>query len=413
MAEKKSKTASPPKRFIPLRNAGEKITNDDERPSKSLFDEVKRQIDNEAPVSIPQIPEQLEATTLTTLTTLTSLPSQSSQSVFSVEDSPVSPIKNFQKVPNSITTQAIPQGLFRAGKSKHLYDVLYSLTRGAIIPSRRIRMSKSELMKKSGIGSRITFDTCISHLQQVGLLKVSVFSGQHFGNEFEVFLPDEIATHPSQTSHTGQPSQTTQPSETSSAQNLDRVVSLENSQTRQALIDENKTTSADAKTFLKTEEKRSDDESVIENPAFSIMNEKLESAAKKITGKNTSKYEAEKWGNLAELLILQLEIAASRTTEISSVPAFLTEVLRRKILKPTPQPSAKQSNLKKDLVGKPEDSVETDAEDRQGIKPLDEKGREEALTMISEFADRDEILADFKRWFVEEDWNWLMEKLKK
>jgi hypothetical protein len=412
MAEKKSKTVSPPKRFIPLRNAGEKITNDDERPSKSLFDEVKRQIDNEAPVSIPQIPEQLEANTLTRQT---SLPSQSSQSAFSVEDSPVSPIKNFQKVPNSITAQAIPQGLFRAGKSKHLYDVLYSLTRGAIIPSRRVRMSKSELMKKSGIGSRITFDTCISHLQQVGLLKVSVFSGQHFGNEFEVFLPDEIATHPSQTSHTGQPSQTTQPSETNSTQNLDRVVSLENSQTRQALIDENKTISADSKTFLKTEEKRSDDESVIANPAFSIMIEKLESAAKKITGKNASKYEAEKWGNLAELLILQLEIAASRTEGISSVPAFLTEVLRRKILKPIPQPSAKQSNLKKDTIGKSqaEDTFETDAEDRQIIKPLDEKGREETLTMISEFAERDEILADFKQWFVEEDWTWLMEKLKK
>jgi len=323
MAEKKTKTASPQKRIIPLRNAGEKITNDDERPSKSLFDEVKRQIDNEAPVPIPIIPEQSEAATLTRQS---SQSSQSSQAPLSIEDFPVSPIKNFQKVPNSITSQAIPQGLFRAGKSKHLYDVLYSLTRGAIIPSRKVRMSKSELMKKSGIGSRITFDTCISHLQQVGLLKVNVFSGQHFGNEFEVFLPDEIDTQPSQARLTRL---TTQPSQPSSTQNLDRVVSLENSQTRQALINENKDTSANAKTLIKTkEEKRIDDEPAA---AFRPIFEKLNEVFKDVTGREATGSDEQKLSQLGELIAAEFVEAASRTKIVSDPAAFLLTHMRRRL----------------------------------------------------------------------------------
>ena len=55
------------------------------------------------------------------------------------EEQPITPVKNFQKVSNAITRQAIPAGVFKSGKSKELYDVLYSLTRGAINPARTIR----------------------------------------------------------------------------------------------------------------------------------------------------------------------------------------------------------------------------------------------------------------------------------
>jgi hypothetical protein len=59
--------------------------------------------------------------------------------------------------------------------------------------------------------------------------------------------------------------------------------------------------------------------------------------------------------------------------------------------------------VKKDTVGKAEsDSYE--------IKPLDEKGREEALAQLREFA-ADDFLQDFKKWYTTEDWTWLIENL--
>src|ERR671912_69734 len=44
----------------------------------------------------------------------------------------IAPKRDFMKVANSITREAVPSGLF-TGKSKQLYDYLYSLTRGAIV----------------------------------------------------------------------------------------------------------------------------------------------------------------------------------------------------------------------------------------------------------------------------------------
>jgi hypothetical protein len=51
-----------------------------------------------------------------------------------------------------------------------------------------------------------------------------------------------------------------------------------------------------------------------------------------ITGKELSKAEAARWGEVAEVLMTELRIAAGRTT-VSSVPAFLAEHLRRRLWK--------------------------------------------------------------------------------
>ena len=107
---------------------------------------------------------------------------------------PVSPTRDFTKVANSITRQAIPAGLF-TGKSKQLYDCLYALTRGAIVPARTVRMSRPKLMKKSGIGSRVTFDANIERLKDVGLLVVRHITGEHEGNEYAVFYPKKSSKY--------------------------------------------------------------------------------------------------------------------------------------------------------------------------------------------------------------------------
>jgi hypothetical protein len=74
-------------------------------------------------------------------------------------------------------------------------------------------------------------------------------------------------------------------------------------------------------------EKRFDDDD-----AFAAFVNSWRKAAREITGRETSRSEKERWGELADVLITELKIAAARTT-ISSVPAFLSEHLRRRLWK--------------------------------------------------------------------------------
>jgi hypothetical protein len=79
-------------------------------------------------------------------------------------------------------------------------------------------------MKQAHIGSRVTFDTNVERLVAVGLIAVNKITGEHEGNEYVVYLPEEAES--------SMPSQTSQTSLTSPAQKLVRLVSLETSQTR-------------------------------------------------------------------------------------------------------------------------------------------------------------------------------------
>jgi len=212
--------------------------------------------------------------------------------------------------------EAIPGGFFK-GKSKQIYDCLYSMTRGAIVPTRKVRISRPKLMIKAHIGSRVTFDTNILHLKSVGLIRVVNITGEHEGNEYEVILPEEVSM-PSQSSHTSQ---------TSHALKVGVLGSLESSQTSHTLSAEDPTTSEQSKTSFKTNTERSDDDA-----ALAGLNRVLKSLTKEITGRELSISESDRWKELAEVLAAELKIAAARTT-VSSVPAFLAEHLRRRLWK--------------------------------------------------------------------------------
>jgi hypothetical protein len=236
----------------------------------------------------------------------------------SLSESPA-PARDFARVANSITRDAVPAGLFK-GKSKQLYDALYGLTRGAVVPKRKVRISRPRLMRLANIGARVTFDANIEHLRAVGLLAVAVLTGEHEGNEYEVFIPEELSM-PSQTS------QSSHTSQTSHAQKVDRLVRLETSQTRHSLSVENTAGYGEPKTSFKTNTEKDDDE------AFAPLIARLRKAVKELTGKEPSATDAGRWGELAELLDAELRIAAGRTGAVSSVPAFLTEHLRRRLWK--------------------------------------------------------------------------------
>jgi hypothetical protein len=253
---------------------------------------------------------------------------------------PVTPARDYTKVANSIHREAVPGGLF-TGKSKQLYDCLYSLTRGAIVPSRTVRISRPKLMKKAGIGARVTFDANVERLTVVGLIQVRRIAGEHNGNEYTVFLPEEV-------SMTTLTSMTSQGSHTSHAQNPVRLDGLETSQTRHTLSVENTNTSSVPKTSFKTNTERTDDE------ALAPFSSALKQAAKEITGKEPSPAEAERWRELADVLVTELKIAAGRTN-VSSVPSFFAEHLRRRLFKKD------RAQLASEEKSGPEPSVKVDA----------------------------------------------------
>ena len=245
----------------------------------------------------------------------TSLTSHSEDAAPLSQQTPIAPARDFTRVANSIHREAVPSGLF-SGKGKQLYDCLYSLSRGAVVPSRTVRISRPKLMKMAGIGARVTFDANVERLVNVGLIQVRRITGEHDGNEYTVLLPEELSMA----------SQTSLTSLTSHAQKLVRLVRLETSLTSHSSTVENKDGYDVPNTFIKTEEINTDDE------AFAKFAAAVRKAVREITGREPSKTEATRWAEVAEVLMTELRIAASRTT-ISNVPAFLAEHLRRRLWK--------------------------------------------------------------------------------
>lgn len=227
----------------------------------------------------------------------------------------ISPRRDFQKVANSITREAIPAGMFN-GKAKQLYDCLYAMTRGAIVPSLTVRISRAELMKKSGIGAKVTLEQNLRRLSAAGLVTIKTIGGIQGGNEYSVYLPEEVtlpSTPPSP------------PSPPSGGQNLGVLAPLETSPPSPGLSVDSMRGSEDAKTSFKTN--TIDDEGI----ALSDHNSILAEAAKKLTGRAPRAAEREQWAELARVLVEELNAAASRAESVSNVPAFLTAHLRRKL----------------------------------------------------------------------------------
>jgi hypothetical protein len=238
--------------------------------------------------------------------------------------SSVAPERDYTKVANSIVRQAVPAGIFgeQGGKSKELYDTLYMLTRGAVIPKRKIRIPKDQLMKRAGIGSEVTLRKNLGRLRVARLILESVVPGTHGGNEYEVFLPEEVGLEtvptPSTPSTPGTGSNT--------RQNQEAVEPVESRASSPGIESSESTLSDDSKTFLK------DLRTIDDDAALGAMTEALKVATKQITGRDIVIAESDRWKELADVLIAELKIAAARTT-ISSVPAFLAEHLRRRLWK--------------------------------------------------------------------------------
>ncbi len=222
------------------------------------------------------------------------------------------PTRDFTKVANSIVRQAVPLGLF-IGKSKLIYDFLYSKTRGAIVPSRSVRITKENLMRGAGVGSERTLYKNLKHLSSVGLVRVNSLGGEHAGSEYTVFLPEETAV----------PTPPTPP--TDASHKVQSPPTAQSGVSGVGLIVDSQDTSAERKTSsFKTN--TIDDEA----EALSDFNSILCETARELTGRAPKAADREQWAELAKVIVGELNEAAARAGAVSSVPAFLTAHLKRR-----------------------------------------------------------------------------------
>jgi hypothetical protein len=306
------------------------------------------------------------------------------------------------KVANSINRIAIPAGAF-TGKSKQLYDTLYSLTRGAISPARTVRISRPKLMKRAHIGSRVTFDANVARLISVGLIGVKQIPGEHEGNEYTVYLPEEVDLNsPAPTSQTSHSSQTAQ---SGYALNIASPGSLETSHTRLAATDAVSTIYGDPKTFSKTFNTNDDE-------LFSELIKRLRQAIVQITDSapSFSPLERDRWGEVGRVLTEELIAAAGRSHLVSSVPAFFAEHLRRRFSR-APQEFSRAA-ITSDQP-RPADNESSPAE----IRPaeLNDSEISDAAEMLGELLSRGEysvetLTTQFSAGFTPESWNAVLAK---
>jgi hypothetical protein len=229
------------------------------------------------------------------------------------------PKRDFTRAANSIVRDAIPAGVF-TGKGKHLYDYLYSQTRGAITPVLSARIPTEKVMTGAGI-TRNTFRFHLERLCNAGLIRVEQRAGEHGGNLYTVLLPEEAGFQRGDRGHRGESGDPSNMGE-----NLPLVEGSISDPSNRSLSSSDSTTYGNPKTSFKTKEIKTDDE------AFARFVVAVKKAVKEITGREPSSDDAERWEEVAEVLVTELKIAAGRTT-VSSVPAFLAEHLRRRLWK--------------------------------------------------------------------------------
>ncbi len=199
---------------------------------------------------------------------------------------PIAPEKDFARVPNSIK-RAVEAGHF-PNSSLAIYLYLYSLTRGAIKPKRSVRVNKTKLLSGANLRAEKALLKNLAHLKNFGFVKITVFNGDHLGNEYEVFVPEEIQGD----LPTYLP--TKQPAYLMTGDTL--VPTVQKSVGRLVETIENKDTYEVPKTSFKDNVK-SDDET------FAPFIEKFQKACEQLTGKQLSRRDSHKLSDLADLLI--------------------------------------------------------------------------------------------------------------
>lgn len=231
------------------------------------------------------------------------------------------PTKDFNRRANSLERDALPSGVF-PGSSKKVYDALYLRTRGAIVPKRMIQASRRDLLEWTGIRNLKTIDNHIRYLMAVGLIVRHWELGSNEGSSYEVVLPEERESNhspPLPTTGEESPPDTTSQKTGSGytqklgsggeGQTIENAATYRNHNTINTIDDDTHTETLEG--FIR----------IIVEASRSVVGGEF----------NDTEQERLRWQDLGQLLADELKYAAQRTIGISSVPAFLTTHLRRRL----------------------------------------------------------------------------------
>jgi hypothetical protein len=181
----------------------------------------------------------------------------------------------------------------------------------------------NDLMNWTNI-SHNTLRNHLRHLEQVGLIKRDWQLGDNDGAVYEIFVPDELGKSLLPTTSTYH-----LPPSTTSRQNVEYPSYQKLVEGGGGQVNENKDTSVEAKTLIKTkEEKAIDDEPAA---AFRSFSEKLNQGFRELTGREATLSDEAKLAQLGELITAELMEAAARTKVVSDPAAFLLTHLRRRL----------------------------------------------------------------------------------
>ena len=197
------------------------------------------------------------------------------------------PKSQFYRKPNKASDDLDRQ--LSAAESK-VFDQLYRLIHGFNLPERQIRINL--LKKRTGYNSDKTVRGALAGLEAKGIIARSGHRNSPGGEVYRIL------------SYSGT-----------------SVLRYSGKNYRSTPV---KNTGVYINTILKDK---------IDDEAFAPLVARLRQGAFDVTGREASPDEGERWGELAELLVTELKIAAARTDGVSSVPAFLTEHLRRRLWK--------------------------------------------------------------------------------
>jgi len=199
---------------------------------------------------------------------------------------------------------------------------------------RSIRVTKPSLMKGASIGSERTLLKNLAHLKSIGLIHVNVTDGEHSGNEYTVFLPEEIGLPRTP------PTPPTPPTTNNLRHPPQKVGYVPPAESGVGGVGLNLTESTvyeEPKTSFKTNTENDDDEA----GATALWRE-LKKVIQEITGREATPLECSKMIEVIEVIALEGKIAAARTT-VSSAGPFLAEHLRRRLFKKNKQELAVES----------------------------------------------------------------------
>jgi hypothetical protein len=226
---------------------------------------------------------------------------ENSRIVENRQASPVIPKSNFYRKANEVVDQLDRE--LTPAESK-VFDHLIRLSVGFNKDWCQVRIST--LQERTGYRSDKTVRAAINGLIIKGRISRRTHHNNPLGDEYQIR---------SYSGNTGVPEYRSTPAENTQV--------LESKITGQLNTD--------------VKEKNFDDDA-----ALAGLITTLKEATKQVTGREISVSERERWRELGEVLTTELRIAAARTT-ISSVPAFLSEHLRRRLWKKDKQQLSEES----------------------------------------------------------------------